>query len=304
MYTSQQSEITSKALTRLQTEMEAVAPFMAWQVLPWMQSLAGTSEPADYFRHRLAFPSLLLPLWVEGALVDSPDLELQAALAYSTINGYYYIRLIDNVMDDRAETEIELLPATNFFHTRFQLAYQKYFDHNHPFWEYFTAIWLQSGQAAMEDITLAEIDEAQFRQISAQKVCAAKIPIAAVCYRNNRPDAIEPWAAFVDLFGCWHQMHNDLFDWHKDSTNQAVTYFLSEANRRKSTGQPLIFWVAEEGFDWGIEMLQGWMSEMKVMAKQLQSQELNDYLETRDSMLVEQQAEVRKGLDSLMSLVG
>lgn len=303
MYTPQQSDIISQTITRLQTEMESLVPFMAGRVLPWAQSLAGTAKPEDYFRHPLAFPSLLLPWWVENTLVDTPDVAFQAELAWSTINGYYHIRLIDNVMDDHATLETELLPAINFFHMHFQGTYQQYFEYGHPFWSYFTATWLHSGQAAMQDAALFEIDEARFKQISAQKVCAAKIPVAAVCYRYNCPTAIKPWAEFIDLFGCWHQMFNDLFDWHKDSSNQTVTWFLSEAERHRAPDEPLVAWVTREGFAWGIETLQGWMSELEVLADGLQSKELVAYLKTRDAMLLEQQAKVKKGLDNLMSLV-
>jgi hypothetical protein len=303
MYDPQLSRIIAKAISRLHTEMTQVAPFMAQHVSQWMENLSGTAQPEDYFKHPLAFPSLLLPWWVEKTFRQSPDLSLQSDLAYSTINGYYYIRLIDNIMDGHATVELKLLPALGFFHTQFQAAYQPYFKHDHPFWDFFTTVWFHSGEAAIKDASLTDIDEAQFEQVAAQKVCAAKIPLAAVCYRHERRDLIEPWARFVDLFGYWHQLFNDLFDWHKDYTRQTQTYFLSEAGRQRHVGEPVAGWVAREGFEWAIEKLQTRMSTLKRLAGDLQSPDLTAYLDTREAMLLKQKGEVAEGLQSIAKLM-
>ena len=271
MYPHQLSQIITQAIVRLQTDLHQAAPVMAAQVVPWLESLAGSARPEDYFKHPLAFPALLLPWWVEQSLGPSPDLALQADLAYSTINGYYYIRLIDNLMDGHATVERELLPALNFFHTQFQSTYLPHFPADHPFWPDFTAIWLRSGEAAMEDAALATIDEVAFTRVAAQKVCAAKIPVAAICYRRHRPDLIAPWTEAVDLLGGWHQFLNDLFDWHKDLARQTTTYFLSEAERRRHADELVVSWVAREGFAWGIDQAQGWMSRLKSQAEALNS---------------------------------
>ena len=151
----------------------------------------------------------------------------------------------------------------------------------------------------MKDASLTDIDETQFRQVAAKKVCAGKIPLAAVCCRYERPELIEPWAHFFDLLGCWHQMFNDLFDWHMDLERQNRTYFLSEAERRKNPDEPIAVWVIREGFEWGIETLQTWMVELRAMAPQLQNPNLAAYLNQREVMLLEQKEEVAEGLRSL-----
>jgi hypothetical protein len=95
----------------------------------------------------------------------------------------------------------------------------------------------------MEDAHQTDIDLARFQQIAAQKVCAVKIPIAAICYYHQQPELIKPWSIFVDLLGCWHQMSNDLFDWVEDSAHQSKTYFLCEAARQKIPQESLTNWV-------------------------------------------------------------
>jgi hypothetical protein len=297
------SQLVTKAISRLHLELEQTAPVMGEAVFEWMRHLGGTAEPADYFNHPLAFPALLLPWWLEKTIRRQPDLQLQADLTYSTINGYYHVRLIDNLMDGDATVELGLLPALGFFHTQFQMAYQPYFASDHPFWTFFTATWFHSAEVTLKDAHLTEIEAAQFEQVSAQKVCAAKIPLAAVCYRHRRPDLIEPWSRLVDLFGCWHQMFNDLFDWHKDEAGHNRTYFLSEAKRRQHEGEPLISWVAREGFDWAIGKLQAWMLELKRMAHHLNSPDLSAYLDQRETMLLTQQEAIAPGLHNLARIV-
>jgi hypothetical protein len=303
MYDPQLSRIIAEAVSRLMADLSQTAPFMAAQVTPWLQQLAGDGQPEDYFKHPLAFPSLLLPWWLERTIHPKPDLALQADLLYSTINGYYYIRLIDNLMDGHATVELELLPALGFFHTRFQTVYQTYFAGDHPFWDQFSTIWLHSAEVAMQDAGLTEIDEAEFTQIAAQKVCAAKIPLVALCYRYERLDLVEPWFRLVDLLGCWHQFLNDLLGWYRDDTRQSCTYFLAEAARRRADAEPLVSWVAREGFDWATGRLAIWMSALKKLAVELDSSDLAHYLDSREQMLQSQQAEVAAGLSNLMKLL-
>jgi DNA-binding transcriptional regulator YiaG len=55
-------------------------------------------------------------------------------------------------------------------------------------------------------------------------------------------------------------------------------------------------WVAREGFEWAIETLDGWMAELKRRASALGSAELLSYLDTREGMLRDWQAQVSPGL--------
>jgi hypothetical protein len=307
VYSPALTTLLDQALIRLDEDLGTAMPGIVSQIIAWTEQLAVGSSRRHYFQHPVAFPSLLLPWWV-GHRILSPnqaaDLNMYADLVYSTINGYYFIRLIDNLMDAHTTVERQLLPALGFFHTQFQSTYQLIFSADHPFWPVFRQIWFLSAETAMRDAQLKIIDLETFRRISAQKVCAAKIPIAAVCYHYGRIDLLASWGRFVDLFGCWHQMFNDIFDWHKDSSNQTVTYFLSEAVRRRRPGETVAAWVAREGFAWGVTVLQAWMEELHRAAKDLGCPSLTDYLRLRQTDLEQRVRAVQPGLQTVTRLLG
>jgi hypothetical protein len=302
MYDQELSSIVDAAFSRIHVEMQRTAPNMAQRVHNWMTDLYGT-EPEARFKHPLAFPMLLFPWWLERTVHQHPDTAFQADLVYSTVNGYYFIRLIDNLMDGHATVELKLLPALGFFHTQFQAAYQRYFPHGHPFWAVFERVWFRSAEATIVDADLADLSQEQFVRVAANKTCAAKIPVVAVCCRYERQDLIAPWSRFLDLFGRWHQMWNDVFTWRRDIEQGTRTYFLSEADRRKSATQSATEWVMWEGFDWGISLLQEWMDDLRAAASHLKSEDVAGYLDERETMLAEQREQVVAGLQSAVELL-
>lgn len=303
MYDPQLTDMIAAAISSIDSEMAQKAPFMAGRVGAWMRDLSGSLQPADYFTHPLAFPMLLLPWWAEKTCRPVSDISFQSDLVYSTINGYYSIRMIDNVMDGDTNVDLGLLPALNFFHTQFQSAYQPHFPAGHPFWDDFANIWLRSGESAMQDASASDIDRARFVQVAGQKVCAVKIPVAAICYHSDRPDLIPPWYQLVDLLGCWHQMMNDLFDWRKDMDHRTPTFFLSQAGRRKAPDESIAAWVVREGFAWASETLHLWMAELQEMAQHLSSQGLSAYLGARERLFLEREAQVTTGFQSMARLL-
>lgn len=297
------SQLIDQAIERMLDAMRHEAPHIARQTEQWVKGLAGTERPGDYFRHPLAFPMLLLPWWMEQTLHPNPDLRFQADLIYSSINGYYYIRMIDNVMDGHSTVEQQLLPVVGLFHTHFHAVYHAYFAHGHPFWLLFRSICLQSAESAVRDAALGEIDLATFRQIAGKKVVGGKIPLAAVSHRYEVPHLYEHWQEFYDKLGCWHQMYNDLFGWLKDLRNQTPSYFLSEARRRKQPGQTPAEWVIHEGFSWGLALLSNWLGELQALAAELNSPELMAYLQDRQTLLQGQSATATRTLRSLDRLL-
>jgi hypothetical protein len=282
--------------------MGRAAPALAARISDWMRQLARSPHPADYFINPIGFPLLRLPWWLEQTLLAEPARAFQADLVYSTVNGYYYIRLLDNVMDGHASVERTRLPAAQFFHTQFQFAYQRYFEAGHPFWEHFARVWFHSAEVTARDADLRDVSLADFRRWAGQKVCAAKIPLAAVCYYYHRPDLLEPWSRFVDAFGAWHQMFNDVFDWNQDLGRGARTYFLCEAERRRRADESTAAWVVREGFGWGVAALYTWLAEAKELAMPLHSPALMAYLDQREAMLREQAKGVSSGLRQLAAL--
>jgi len=291
------------SMDRIRQDLSTAMPLTAAPIDAWMRDLAGDLPPAAYFTHPHAFPMLLLPWWLAQTLAPAPDAPFQSDVIYSTMNGYYYIRMIDNLMDGHATGELPLLPALGFFHTRFAQPYYPYFPAAHPFWPAFEAIWFQSADQTIQDGLFETIDLAQFMQISGHKVGAGKIPLAAVCHYYQRPDLLAPWTALFELLGCWHQMFNDLFGWQKDLNNQTRTFFLSEAQRRKQPDEPVITWVMREGIGWGVELLQSWLEQLREQADLLGSPALSDYLAQRSQALSAQHATIAQDLQQMAALL-
>ncbi|KPL22561.1 MAG: hypothetical protein AMJ93_06925 [Anaerolineae bacterium SM23_84] len=303
VYDPELGRVISAAFTTFHGNLDQAGAFLARQVHDWLEAMRGEIPPEEVYKHPLSYPMLLFPWWVEKALRQAPDFAWQTDLVYSTVNGYYAIRMIDNLMDGHATIELQILPALNFFYTEFQRPYQRYFAHEHPFWDHFTATWYASAEVTIRDARAETIDRDHFVQVTARKTCAVKIPVAAVCYRYERPDLIPPWAQLVDLFGCWHQMYNDLFDWRQDLERETHTYFLSEAERRKKPAESVTDWVIREGFAWGIETLAAWMAQLQAMSDELGSPDALAYLKTREAMLSERQKIVVAGLQSAAQLL-
>jgi hypothetical protein len=176
-----------------------------------------------------------------------------------------------------------VLPALALFHTEFQSPYQRYFPHDHPFWETFTRQWLACADVTAKDACSQVLDRQQFAKVAAQKTSAIKIPLAAVCHRYHRTDLIEVWWRFEDLLGCWHQMSDDVRDWYNDMSHDNVTYFLSTAARRKRADESIEAWVIREGYAWAVDLIAGWMADMKLAAAEMGSPAVLSYLNLRDS---------------------
>jgi len=281
-----------KATVLLENTLQQITPVLAPSVRGWMRKLSGTMHPEDYFLHPDAFPMFLLPYWVEKATRARLSRRFHRDLIYSTLNGYYYVRLIDNFMDRDGDTNLLLLPAMHVFQFEYVRAYTTHFPPEHAFWRIMRETWFRSGDAAMHDAMLTDMDSTQFKNVAAQKVCAVKIPIAAVCHYYHRQDLIAGWNELVDMLGCWHQMLNDLFDWRKDLAHENDTYFLSEARRRLRWSEPTAEWVMREGFEWGIGLLGDWMESMQSIAAGLNSSGLRTYLRTRRALLDERVTEL------------
>jgi hypothetical protein len=303
IYDPELDRVIRAAFEKFDRTLDAAGTVLACHVRDWLEAVCGEDPPQEAFKHPLSYPMLLFPWWVEKSLCQAPDLSWHADLVYSTVNGYYAIRLIDNLMDGHSTIELQILPALNFFCAEFQRPYQRYFLHGHPFWDRFAATWYESAEVTIQDARVAAIDRDHFVRVTAHKTCAVKIPIAAVCYRYERPDLIDPWSQLVDLFGCWHQMYNDLFDWRKDADLQTRTYFLSEAERRKEPGESVMDWAIREGFAWGFETLANWMAQLQANSDRLGSPEALAYLKVRKALLAEKQAEISPGLQPLAQLL-
>ena len=303
MYEDKLSKIVAEELDRLISQLQMKGEALFTHAVRWMNRIAGEKPLPDYFKHTRAFPIILLPWYAEKSLGKSLDLAFQKDLVYSSINAYYYSRLIDNIMDSDAVEEPKILPVLSFFHMSFQSTYHSYFEHSHPFWKCFWDAWSMCAEVTIADAHLKDIGESEFIGISAHKTSAAKIPICAVLYRNRREDLLPKWSEFVGLFGRWHQMLIDLFGWQKDINKNIVTYLTSEAKRQKAQEESVGAWVAREGFSWAMNRLESWMQQMKTLAKALRCSDLYAYLELRENALFRKKQSIISGFAQAQSLV-
>jgi hypothetical protein len=291
----------AEGVAKLFADLEETVPHISERLRRWLESVFGPAALEEVFMRPDAFPLLLFPWWFEQS-VREPDPSLHQDLSTSSISGYLYIRLIDNLMDGDAPVDVGVLPALSVLHTRFTDPFHERFAPFHPFWEDFRTIWFDTAEVTLHDAALASIDREQFEAVSARKTGAAKIPLAAAAHTVGRPDLLPDWYRLVERFGCWHQMMNDLFGWHKDLRNGSTTYLLSEGRRVAHSPESLESWFANQGFDWAVEQLDAWMSELQVIGDRLGSPAVLTYLNVRQSLLHDQAARVRSGLRALTEL--
>jgi hypothetical protein len=301
LHDDQLQKLVSDACARIHAKLTRHAPFLGEQVRGWMAQLSPTGNASDYFLLPRMFPLLRLPLWVAKSFAAEAESEFLADVIYSTVNGYYYIRLLDNLMDGHGTNELEILPATAFFHTEFQATYQKYFEAAHPFWEMFRSAWFSASDAVTHEFNLDCIREAEFEGITVAKLAGARIPLAAVGFRYGTAQQMRSWEEFALALARWSQMEDDLFDWHHDLQHDKTSYFLTEANRRKGP-DTVDAWVIREGFQQGVETLQRELSALRDLVGPLNSPDLIRYLDLRETILEGQKTRIREAFDVLRAV--
>jgi hypothetical protein len=304
MSTSNLRREAADAAMRIQVRLNQHSPWLAREVRQWMSSLSRSPRIANYFVNPTMFPMLHLPGWLAHSKLVQLDEQFQSDLTYSTLNGYLYIRLIDNLMDRHSGDELRLLPITALFHSEFLKSYHRYFAFSHMFWTAFDAHWTASTEVVIKEATLQNLDYEQFRTIAANKLCAAKIPLVATVSFYGLQDVLPAWLRFFDHLACCWQFADDLYDWKKDLLHGTTTYFLTEAARRKREAESVEGWVIREGFAWGSALLQSWLPALWRMVDELGSPQMNHYLRRRAMLLHMQTRTVLTTFESLQSLSG
>jgi hypothetical protein len=284
LYDAQFRKLVQDACLRIQAELMRRAPFLGEHVCAWMSHLSPKSDAAEYFLQPRMFPLLLLPCWAARTFAAEPDREFLTDVVYSTVNGYYYIRLLDNLMDGHGTVELKILPATAFFHTEFQATYHKYFDAAHPFWEIFRSAWFSGSEAVTREFELDHIDKEEFERVTVVKLSGARIPLAAVAYRHGSGERLQYWEKFALTLARWSQMEDDLFDWHDDLRHGKTSHFLTEARRHQGL-KTIEAWVIHEGFQRGIATLQHELEALRHLAPPLNSPDIVRYLDLRETIL-------------------
>ncbi|HVU10272.1 MAG TPA: hypothetical protein VHD90_03300 [Phototrophicaceae bacterium] len=296
MYAPEHIALIRSAFERLHTDLSETLPFTGEAIWHWMTA----QHPPELWTHPRAFPFFLIPWWVENDITDSVDAEFQGDLTYASIAAYAHIRLVDNIMDGHAAQEYPLVGATGVFHLLFQAIYQKYFDSQHPFWDFFRPCYFEAIDATIHDGQLTDKTEAQFINVISHKTGFANIPLAAVCYRYNSLPSMIPWSTFIADFSRWHLMEEDVFDYLVDLNNQTPTFFLCEGQRRKYPDERLEAWVIREGLTWAKELMAGWMTDIKASGI---TPEALAYVEAREALQIKQYAKFESALESLSKLL-
>ncbi len=276
-------ELLDDCVAQIVPELARIAPAMAKRTESWLEQLVGEKGGVAYFQHIAAAPLFLMPWWLEEKLRGAPDRVFQGRLVKSSVCGYLFIRVIDDLMDGDGAQDLLMLPALAVFHTGFQSPYMHYFDAVHPFWSHFRAGWWESHDATLQDGIAQQhpefsIDREHFERVTARKSRAVEIPVAAVCHHYGRMDLFADWPRFIDAFLRWHHMFNDTLDWYRDLKRGGNTYLLSEA-RRSGIGE--VDWFVSEGVEWSRGRLREWMETSRKIGERLDCAALMRYLEIR-----------------------
>jgi hypothetical protein len=239
-----------------------------------------------------AFPSFALAYWMTPEASRSSVSDFQIDVAYSTFSGYYAIRLIDNLTDRDGPVELPaLLPAAGYFHWRFLAPYLQHFPSGHEFWMEFHRVWSDQANQTAADALAPDITEEVFRQVSARKFGAAKVPLAAVACHYGIPDGLERWCEFVDTLGAFVQLMNDFLDWRHDADHGINTLLQSESRRRRRPGESHEDWFVREGCAWGCDRVRAEMNDVAERGRSLKSEDAERWIRTRAQRLDQQLAQ-------------
>jgi hypothetical protein len=285
------------AFQRFDENLRAALPRTTPHLLQYLQGVPTRPEQIFDVRN---FPHFLLPYWFSPRAEKVADAEFQIDLLYSSINGYYFIRLCDNIADNDSRQELrKLAPCTLYFDSEAIRPYRKYFPTAHKFWNLFDGLLAQQAEASAADGLLEDVDAETFACLSSRKFTGTKIPMSAVRFRYRGLESeFEQWLRLVDCLGNFAQFSNDFFDWHHDPTFGIITYLSSEW-RRRAPGDSVTTWFLREGFDWGVAELKSRFHNVTIQSQALRNDAVMDWVIRRGRALDDDIDKVRSGLKLL-----
>ena len=273
------------------------APLATDRVRSWLGTLGPSGNPDERFTHRHTFPMLALPWWAEATIRGEVDAVYQREVITSTISGYLFIRLLDDVMDRDPRAAPKLLPLAGLLHTMFERPYHRHFGPESEFWRHFDAAWAESANAAIGDAAQANLDEGAFQAIAARKLAAVKILVTAVCFRYGRADLVSDWTELCALISRHEQLFDDMLDWHRDAEAARPSWFLSEAERRCPSNPTQ--WLVEHGLHWAQSQLERLREDIRVMARLLECTAIEPWLDDRQALITELVTALEPGMAAL-----
>src|SRR6187399_834062 len=99
LFATEVRDVVRGAIRRSQTRLRSNAPTLAAHARSWQRELTGGAAPEAYFLHPEAFPLVLLPWWLESTIHEPRSAGFQRDVVYSSVSGYYFVRMIDDLMD-------------------------------------------------------------------------------------------------------------------------------------------------------------------------------------------------------------
>jgi hypothetical protein len=291
--------IVDAAADRLTGILTRETPALGARVIPWLASLSRTGKLADYFLHPRRFPMLLLPWWAVEGTRSRQDLRFHEDVARSTMAGYCYIRLLDDLMDRRGTPGLDLLPSAGVFHLEFQSAYQEHFSPDSPFWTVFRTRWLTAADSTVAG-SKAAAGELEGR--AEATLGPVLIPIAAACFHAGVPERFEAWRPAVLELARLEQFIDDVFDWQDDDARGQPNLVLAEAARRARMGETTLAWVIREGYGWALDTARARAAAAMVSVQRLGNQGLSSFVAARADLIGEIASDTAPGLAQLAGL--
>jgi hypothetical protein len=266
--------------------------------LEWLADRFAGHSLTEVFLDPRAYPVVSLPWW---ATAGQPDAEMHRALAASSMAGYLFIRMVDDVSDGDHRVKGSVLPTLGFLHSEFERPYHSWFPVDHEFWQVFRQRWYGAASTTATDLGYASVSRLQFEEVAARKTQAAVVPVAAALWGSGRPELVAPWERFIDMFGRWHQFQNDLKGIERDEASGNATYVLTTALAAAEKLSPRA-WLWTAGSGWAKRELGAFEEQARSAAQMLDCAALTTYLESRFSAWRHTFERVQSSLDKVASI--
>ncbi len=287
--------VLEAALERLRERLSRT-PALETLVAPWLKSHRSR------LRHAGFVPIFTLPRWVQEALSGRVDATWDDELTYSTLCGYLFIRLTDDIVDEQNDAARRAALALGVFDYEFQRPYREFFDVDYDFWQRFERDWAWSLDMTAEDLTVRITDREHFERVAAGKLGAIRIPVTAACHLAGRDDAVGPWLELCDAISRLYQFADDLTDWQADFAAGRNSWLLSEAEVRRDPGETLSAWMIRSGYDWARQRLDEGEEQANAAAQAVGSVVAQAHVREFKQGLIRKLEELRPALSRLAAL--
>lgn len=196
----------------------------------FLQSIAqGPAGHRSYFSSPLAPPLLYMPLWLAKGL--RAEGALPAILA-GTMQGYFYIRIQDDALDEPARADREMLLLGNACIAAMFDHYRQALGAHAAFWGAFERAFLLFSQRTLAEGRAVRADgpapEEHFAE-HAEKVAFARVPLLAVAALAEKLELEGSIGSLVNTLGLAYGIMNDALGWPRDLEAGQRTRLLTQA---------------------------------------------------------------------------